>query len=181
MKTLCILFIVVILSTFSTMAQIATYKSENGHTVYMKVSSSFTTFQIDNNQPFNMVMNGTQNGWFMYSSPSGGITVSFDMQTLAVIYLNPPSTTMFTLVNMSSDGVGYNSYGSSSGSQQYQSGRSRAQIQADINHNQRLMQDAKRNQANDTSITGQIGYNGIIQRYEQRLNELYQELNNANY
>lgn len=53
----------------------------------------------------------------------------------------------------------------------YSTGRSRVQIQADINHTQKLMDDAIRNQSNNSSVTA-VGYNSIIQGYKQRLYEL---------
>lgn len=179
MNKLCVAFLLTLVNAFSICAQIATYGSPDGHYVYMNVGPSCTVFQIDQNQPFTMVMNGVKEGWFMYSSPAGGIMVSGNMQQLAIITFNPPAKKIFKLINISSSGgTDYNSYNNGNS---YHSGRSRSQIQADINHIERLMQDAKHSQSLDNSISGNIGYNGIIQKYEQMLRDLYQELNAASY
>lgn len=177
MKRLCVIMMFLLNAIF-VFSQIATYKSENGHVVNVSVTPSYTMFQIDGNEPFSMTMGGMSNGWYMYLSPTGNICVSVDLQSLMIISGNPPSQLLFKLANMSS---GPSDYTMPSTPNQYQSGRSKAQIQTDINHTERLMNDARSNQSNDQSISGQIGYNGIIQRYEQRLRELYQELSNASY
>ena len=60
-------------------------------------------------------------------------------------------------------------------------GRSREQIQADIDKRTELMQEAIENQNLNNSISGRIGYSGIIQRYQQQIRELQAEYNSATY
>lgn len=120
---------------------------------------------------------GSNDGHYVYTA--GGIMVSGNLQQLALITFNPAAKKVFNLINISS--AGGNDYNPYNSMPQYQSGRSREQIQADINHIERLMQEAKENQSHDKSISGTIGYNNIIQKYEQMLRDLYQELSRASY
>ena len=60
-------------------------------------------------------------------------------------------------------------------------GRSREQIQADIDKRTELMQEAIGNRNLNSSISGKIGYSGIIQRYQQQIRELQAEYNSATY
>lgn len=60
-------------------------------------------------------------------------------------------------------------------------GRSREQIQKDIDNRTKLMQEAIEHQNLNNSISGRIGYSGIIQRYQQQIKELQAEYNSATY
>lgn len=178
------LFIIMALLTNAWFAfsQIATYKSNNGHVVNMAVTSSYTMFQLDGNNPFTLVMSGVSNGWYMYSFASGTIGVSLDLQNLVIVTANPPTQLLFKLVTFSS---GSTSPSMPSVPGQYQSHRSRSQIQYDINKTEARIEDNERIlkglQDRNESYTLWPTYQRLIREDRDRLYQLQQELINADY
>jgi hypothetical protein len=72
-------------------------------------------------------------------------------------------------------------YGSSENRGCISGSRSRADIYADIHKIRRQRADAVRNKANDTSISGSMGWNSIIVNYDRMLSDLQQELRKTAY
>lgn len=186
MKRLLLSFVMLFVALFVCAQQVLTYVSEDNHTVKVSATSTCTYFQIDNQQPFALQVTGVSNGMFLYATPAGGIAISSDMQTLMITTYNPSGTMVFTLQESSLSGYqgetvnSYSGYGYGSQSNNY-SGRSRAQIEYDINKTERYMNDAISNRENTSSYSLKVQYNSIISNYESRLEELYRELANAPY
>ena len=76
----------------------------------------------------------------------------------------------------SSQPAGASSSGTGSSASGVPSGRSRESIQRDLDKAKKLLSDMTKNQERDSSLVDLQIYNGMIQRQEQKIYELEEEL-----